>query len=49
MEKILQLFFIMIMQGILCNQFISDGTTVNKERQKKMFFYLKALWPKCIK
>ena len=37
------------MQGILCNQFISDGTVVNKERQKGMLVHLKAIWPKCIK
>jgi hypothetical protein len=44
---ILEPFF--IMQGILCNQFISDGTVVNKERQKGMLVHLKAMWPKCIK
>jgi len=37
------------MQGIVCNQFISDCTIVNKERQKEMIFYLKVVWPKCVK
>jgi hypothetical protein len=41
--KILELFF--IMQGILCSQFISDGTLVNKERQNEVLCYLKAVWP----
>jgi len=36
------------MQGILCNQFISDGTVANKERQE-MLFYLKVVWSKYIK
>jgi hypothetical protein len=40
-DLILELFF--TMQGILCNQFISDGTVVNKERQKEMLVHLKAV------